>query len=54
MPFMLHVSTHQRGHHQASINEYKNVLHKQLLCQRDPVGVPIVYVQTFLDSLMLA
>jgi hypothetical protein len=27
----------QMGHHQASINESKILVHEQLLCQRDPV-----------------
>jgi hypothetical protein len=32
----LHVSTHQWGHHQASINEQKMSVHEQL-CHQDPV-----------------
>jgi hypothetical protein len=29
------------------------LVHKQLMCQRDPVGITITYVQAFLDSFML-
>jgi hypothetical protein len=57
IPHSLHVSTHQRGHHQASINESKNVLYIDNW-YANGIGILLAYqlfmYKTFLDPFMLA